>query len=193
MSALDKMQENLRKGARDFQASMAKVFNVPIADSGTRREFETGAVRDMAEGKGRCDLMPLLDIGWTIDDEVLRLIGEFVEAGSGIDLECAIKEFISKGQSVDVYQTLMELSVYYEKGVEKYGERNWEKGIPLHTYIDSGVRHYLKHQTGQEDERHDLAFLWNMFGALWTLRNRPEMVDLPFKDLEVKANGTNNS
>lgn len=30
-----------------------------ILDSGTRREFDTGAVRDMAEGKGRCDLMPL--------------------------------------------------------------------------------------------------------------------------------------
>ena len=30
-----------------------------IQDSGTRREFETGAVRDIQEGKGRCDLLPL--------------------------------------------------------------------------------------------------------------------------------------
>ena len=29
-----------------------------IKDSGHRREFETGAVRDMAEGKGRYDLLP---------------------------------------------------------------------------------------------------------------------------------------
>lgn len=29
-----------------------------ILDSGNRREFETGAVRDMAEGKGRMDLLP---------------------------------------------------------------------------------------------------------------------------------------
>ena len=29
-----------------------------IKDSGNRREFETGAVRDMQEGKGRCDLLP---------------------------------------------------------------------------------------------------------------------------------------
>ena len=46
------------------------VFNAPaevpaeeptaptILDSGTRREFETGSVRDMAEGKGRMDLLP---------------------------------------------------------------------------------------------------------------------------------------
>ena len=30
-----------------------------IQDGGNRREYETGAVRDDAEGKGRCDLMPL--------------------------------------------------------------------------------------------------------------------------------------
>ena len=29
-----------------------------IKDSGNRRKFESGAVRDMAEGKGRFDLMP---------------------------------------------------------------------------------------------------------------------------------------
>lgn len=29
-----------------------------IKDSGDRTEFETGAVRDMHEGKGRCDLLP---------------------------------------------------------------------------------------------------------------------------------------
>ena len=29
-----------------------------ILDSGNRREFETGAVRDMPEGKGRMDLLP---------------------------------------------------------------------------------------------------------------------------------------
>ena len=30
-----------------------------LMDSGERRAFGTGAVRDMAEGKGRCDLLPL--------------------------------------------------------------------------------------------------------------------------------------
>ena len=30
----------------------------PLKDSGHRREFETGAMRDMQEGKGRCDLLP---------------------------------------------------------------------------------------------------------------------------------------
>jgi len=30
-----------------------------IADSGDRTQFDTGAVRDMHEGKGRCDLLPM--------------------------------------------------------------------------------------------------------------------------------------
>lgn len=30
-----------------------------IKDSGNRRQFSSGAVRDIAEGKGRMDLMPL--------------------------------------------------------------------------------------------------------------------------------------
>lgn len=38
-----------------------------ILDSGNRREFETGAVRDMQEGKGRFDLLP-----WAAIMEVAR-------------------------------------------------------------------------------------------------------------------------
>lgn len=38
-----------------------------ILDSGNRREFETGAVRDMQEGKGRMDLLP-----WAAIMEVSR-------------------------------------------------------------------------------------------------------------------------
>lgn len=35
------------------------VYDSIILDSGNRREFENGFVRDMGEGKGRCDLMPM--------------------------------------------------------------------------------------------------------------------------------------
>jgi hypothetical protein len=38
---------------------MAKKSNCLIKDSGTRRQFETGAVRDCAAGKGRMDLLPM--------------------------------------------------------------------------------------------------------------------------------------
>ena len=31
------------------------------------------------------------------------------------------------------------------------------------------------------DERHDLAFIWNMLGAVWTMEHKPEMIDIPFE------------
>ena len=75
---------------------------------------------------------------------------------------------------------LLDVAKQYEDGAKKYGERNWEKGQPLHVYIDSGVRHYLKFKAGLTDEPHLRAFVWNILGAIWTHRNKPEMIDLPF-------------
>ena len=40
-------------------AKSANIVTKTIKDSGDRTQFSTGAVRDMREGKGRCDLMPL--------------------------------------------------------------------------------------------------------------------------------------
>ncbi len=55
-----------------------------ILDSGARREIGTGAVRDIAEGKGRADLLPidivaqLLRQDDYIYDEVLFAINQYV-------------------------------------------------------------------------------------------------------------------
>ncbi len=75
---------------------------------------------------------------------------------------------------------LLDVSKHYEAGAAKYGDRNWECGIPVHCYIDSGVRHYLKWRRGDTDEPHDRAFLFNILGAIWTHINKPELIDLPF-------------
>ena len=81
---------------------------------------------------------------------------------------------------MDEVTLLLEVSKHYEEGAKKYSARNWEKGIPLHCYIDSAVRHYLKFLRGDDDERHDRAFVWNLLGALWTQLHKPELIDLPF-------------
>lgn len=52
-----------------------------IKDSGNRREFETGAVRDIQEGKGRCDLLPLDVVSEIIDNPILRNIAKYQETG----------------------------------------------------------------------------------------------------------------
>lgn len=152
-----------------------------LVDSGARREFETGAVRDIAEGKGRCDLLPLGVIGKVTNDNILSLIEAYIRNGVPDLLWEAICIF-AKRHLEETYTALLEVSKQYEDGARKYADRNWEKGMPVHCFIDSGVRHYLKFLRGDKDEPHDRAFIWNMLGAIWMHQNRPELIDLPFAE-----------
>jgi len=150
-----------------------------IKDSGERRGFDTGAVRDIADGKGRCDLLPLDIVGAIANNSILSLINNYIRTGNTESLYEVIARF-SEENFDNLETAMLEVSKHYEDGAKKYTERNWEKGIPLHCYIDSGVRHYLKYSRGDVDEPHDRAFLWNMLGALWTQKNKPDLIDLPF-------------
>ena len=151
-----------------------------IKDSGERREFETGAVRDIQEGKGRCDLLPLKIISDRLESRELTFIDDYIRIGDIHSLWFALDRFSKNYESM--IDMIIDVSRHYEEGAVKYGDRNWEKGIPMHCYIDSGVRHLLKYMRGDIDERHDRAFVWNMLGAIWTHENKPGMIDLPFKD-----------
>lgn len=161
-----------------------------IKDSGNRTEFSTGAVRDIQEDKGRCDLMPLDVVSNLLKyDEaiVLEKLDQFMRTGDKYCLFGAISSFVNL-YNLTHPEIILEVSIHYKQGAEKYGERNWEKGIPLHSYIDSGVRHFLKHIDGHTDERHDRAFVWNMLGAIWTMEHKPEMIDIPFDLISGKNN-----
>lgn len=154
-----------------------------IKDSGDRTQFETGAVRDMQEGKGRCDLLPLdviciLEKSMLInDDDFFRQIDRFMRTGNEFWLYLAANQIIK--YAFDNRETaILELSKHYEEGAEKYAENNWRIGILVSRYIDSGVRHFLKHIRGDKDERHDRATLWNIVGAIWTMENKPELDDV---------------
>jgi predicted outer membrane lipoprotein len=105
-----------------------------LQDSGNIRQFESGAIRDNNEGKGRCDLLPA----------------------------CA----------------LLRLSKHYETGGKKYGDNNWQKGMPISVLMDSSARHLLKYLDGWTDEDHLAAAAWNILNAMWMEEKRPDMQDL---------------
>lgn len=152
-----------------------------LKDSGARRHFNGGAVRDISEGKGRCDLLPLYVVGELLNDNILKCINNYVRFGDIKGLFDAIRLFSEDHDDWECLETAMlEVSKQYEDGAKKYGDRNWELGQPLHAFIDSGVRHYLKFLRGDEDEPHDRAFIWNVLGAIYTHENKPELIDLPF-------------
>ena len=114
---------------------LKEVHITNIADSGDRTTFSSGAVRDMHEGKGRCDLLPMC--------------------------------------------VMLRLARHYENGCKKYGDRNWEKGIPAHSFADSALRHLFKYMDGQTDEDHLIAAIWNLCGLAWTEEKHPELLDIP--------------
>jgi hypothetical protein len=153
-----------------------------LKDSGDRKVFETGAMRDISEGKGRCDLLPLDTIIYILNlegarREVLESINIFLKTNEVGYLSEAILQF-SEARRWTLIQTLLEVSIHYEDGARKYSDNNWKKGMPVHCFIDSGVRHYLKWLRGDTDEPHDRAFVWNLVGAIWTMENKPEFNDI---------------
>ena len=162
-----------------------------IKDSGTRREFGTGAVRDIQEGKGRCDLLPLDVLAEFHDDKVLAHIAEFQRSNMTVSLRNALCTAVfDKHMFNDWSTTFLEVAKHFEEGAKKYGEYNWQKGIPTHCYIDSAVRHYLKYLRGDKDEPHDRAFVWNILCCIWTCKHKPELNDYADKKVIVKKTET---
>ena len=162
------------------RTKLVEAVESAIKDSGDRTEFSTGAVRDMREGKGRCDLMPLGVVGayYTFFEgttrirEVLEDIENFQKTSETDYLLAALfkSAIFPKPETM-----FLEVAKHFEDGAKKYGEYNWQKGIPVNCYIDSAVRHYLKFLRGDTDERHDRAFVWNILCCIWTVENKPEL------------------
>ena len=69
-----------------------------------------------------------------------------------------------------------------ETGQPHYPERNWEKGIPMHSMIDSAFRHLAKYVDGQNDEDHLCAAATNLIMAMWMEEKMPEMQDIPTRN-----------
>ena len=61
---------------------------------------------------------------------------------------------------------LRELALHCEHGAEHYGDRNWEKGMPVCRILDSALRHINQYREGRRDEPHLRAALWNLMAAV---------------------------
>ena len=139
-----------------------------IVNSGSTTEFATGAHRDAREGKGRCDLLPLEVVTELMQDEIIGYIANFMESGDTAELYTCLDSFAYPGRVFKcAADMLLEVSKHYEDGGKKYGDDNWKKGMSVRCYIDSALRHYLKWLRGDEDERHDRAFVWNLMCCIW--------------------------
>ena len=74
---------------------------------------------------------------------------------------------------------VMRIARHMEESLRVYSPRNWEKGLPMHSMIDSAFRHLAKYVDGQTDEDHLCAAATNLLMAMWMEEKRPEMQDIP--------------
>lgn len=158
-----------------------------ILDSGNRREFHSGAVRDIQEGKGRADLLPLDVVAILYEEndsipDIFEAIHAFKQSGGVGYLFRAIDTFWKLNWGC-CESMLLDISIHFEEGAKKYGPDNWQKGIPVYCYIDSATRHFIKWIRGDNDENHDNAFIWNLMCAIWTCEHKPELNDYAKHDI----------
>ncbi len=223
-------------------------YTTKLRDSGDRRAFSSGAVRDMGGGKGRCDLLPLSECATLLADFssackkfsnsitymntnsealILDAINSALKKwnkalANNVDPDLLVRyiyeinchlydalnaflffnyycedsknifetmtlhdwieminndnpenkdEAIKRAYTIIPNDAILALAKHFEDGSVKYGDRNWEKGIPFNVFIDSAIRHYLKICRGDTDEPHARAFMWNIICAIWTLKN----------------------
>lgn len=77
-------------------------------------------------------------------------------------------------------------AIHMENGARKYDARNWEKGQPLSTYLDSAERHIVSFKEGMRDEDHLAAARWNL-GCLMHTQEMIKRGQLP-KELDDLPN-----
>jgi hypothetical protein len=179
-----------------------------VVDSGKRQEFNTGSVRDTAEGKG----MPHLIGGEALAMSVLHRGFESEKLTDLFYHLCKYNHLYTEGEeswtplynlidltlnyiiSVDcegIAGALNRLAIHYENGAKKYSKNNWRKGQPVSRYYDSAFRHMCKEIDGCKDEDHAAALLWNLIGMLQTKNDvrvgllSETLDDFPFKAVEV--------
>lgn len=94
------------------------------------------------------------------------------DSGDRTEFETGAKRDMHAGKGrMDLlpWYGIMEVSKHCEEGALKYGEHNVDKGIPLHSLLDSASRHLAKYMVGMDDEDHLRAACWNL---LWALNQR---------------------
>ena len=163
---------NDEKNKNDYELKVDGEFNT----------FEGGAIR-YNKSKGRFDLIPMNVFIRLIDfikDQVNNkdynnTSIHVLEALSVTDRDrfiLLIYRIMKHKYGSDVNTSLptmmLDLAIHFQKGAEKYGEHNCEKGIPLWSFIDSGSRHLMQYIAGMIDEHHYISAIWNFWMAEWS-------------------------
>lgn len=74
-----------------------------------------------------------------------------------------------KGRYDLIYpEFLKRLALVCEAGALKYGDNNFLKGMCVHRYMDSCLRHINNYRSGLRDEDHLIQAAWNLMAIVAT-------------------------
>lgn len=79
---------------------------------------------------------------------------------------------------------LRRLAETCAEGARKYGEYNWQKGIPASVMLNHAIRHIYLYLAGDRGEDHLAHAAWNILGVCHFEEALPEMIDIPARKRE---------
>ena len=74
---------------------------------------------------------------------------------------------------------LRRLAETCAEGAKKYGDRNWQKGIPASVMLNHAIRHVFLYLQGDGSEDHLAHAAWNILGVCHFEETMPELIDVP--------------
>lgn len=124
---------------------------------------------------------------WKIPEKGDKNMSIKLETGTERKYATGAKKQNAEGKGTPVLfpgDAYLEVCRHFEDGAIHYGGRNWEKGIPLSSFIDSIERHIAQEKMGLTDESHDRAIAWNAICYLATkLRIKAGILPVELDDL----------
>ena len=70
---------------------------------------------------------------------------------------------------------LRALAKTYAEGAAKFGQFNWENGMPVTDLLNHGIAHIYKFLAGDRSEDHLAHAAWNILGAIHSHELWPEL------------------
>lgn len=78
---------------------------------------------------------------------------------------------------------LRRLAETCAEGAAKYGDHNWQKGIPASEMLNHAIRHLYLWLGGDATEDHLAHAAWNILGVCHFEEALPEMIDVPSRSM----------
>lgn len=75
---------------------------------------------------------------------------------------------------------LRRLAETYAEGSKKYGDSNWQKGIPSPDLMNHAETHIQAWKNGDTSEDHIAHAVWNLFTLMYTEERLPHLIIRPY-------------